>query len=291
MGEDATRIRTPPAEEPAPATPACLVVVEGDPGWLGRRIVLDAEVVVGRDPACEVRLDADDVSRRHARVAPDRAGHAVHDLGSTNGTWVNGEEVEVRHLARGDVVRIGAVALEYHPAGDPGARLQEELRRRATTDALTGLANRGAFEEALVREVARARRAGTPLAVVVLDVDHFKRVNDAHGHPAGDGVLREIAARLAAASRAGDLAARVGGEEFAVALPGADLAAGAEAAERIRRRIAAEPVAVAGGAALAVTASLGVAALRDGEDAPALLARADARLYDAKRAGRNRSAA
>lgn len=287
MGEEETRIRATPAGEAAAAAPACLVVVDGAPGALGLRVPLAAEVVVGRDAGCGVRLDDPDVSRRHARVVPEEDGHVLHDLGSTNGTFVNEAEVESRRLAHGDVVRVGGVRLEYRAAGDPGARLHDELRRRATTDALTGLANRGAFEEALAREIARARRAGAALAVVVLDVDHFKRVNDAHGHAAGDAVLREVAARLEAAARAGDLAGRVGGEEFAVALPDADLAAAADVAERVRRRVADAPVAFPGGA-VAVTISAGVAALAGGEDAVALVARADARLYEAKRAGRDR---
>ncbi len=123
----------------------------------------------------------------------------------------------------------------------------------------------------------------------MLDVDRFKAVNDGHGHAAGDSVLRAVAARAAAAIRAGDLLARVGGEEFAILLPGADLARAAEAAERVRATLAERPV-EAGGTALAVTASLGCAALASGEAPEALVARADARLYAAKGAGRNRVA-
>ncbi len=288
MTDDAeTRIRPPRPQ--APDGGACLVVVEGDAEWLGRRIALEEEVVVGRDPACPVRLDAEDVSRRHARIAPADAGHAVTDLGSTNGTWVNGEEIEKRELARGDVIRIGAFALEYRPPGDPAARLHDELRRRATVDTLTRLANRGAFEEALAREVARARREGSPLSVLLLDLDHFKRVNDAHGHAAGDAVLREVGARVLAAARGGDLVGRLGGEELAVALAGADLAAAVDTGERIRARVAAEPIDAGAGASLRVTVSIGAAALAGGDaDGAALLARADARLYDAKHGGRDR---
>ena len=137
--------------------------------------------------------------------------------------------------------------------------------------------------------MGRAARDGAPLAVVALDVDHFKRVNDAHGHAAGDAVLAAVAARAAEALRAGDLLARIGGEEFAALLPGATLEAAAEVAERVRARIGAAPV-PAGEARLAVTVSAGVAALAPAEDGAALLARADARLYAAKRAGRDRVA-
>jgi diguanylate cyclase (GGDEF)-like protein len=220
----------------------------------------------------------------------DGDGHVVVDLQSTNGTWVNGERVKTRRLEPGDRLAIGACVAKYLPANDPEARLAAELHRRATADPLTGLPNRRAFDEALAREVARAGRAGAALALVLVDVDHFKRVNDVHGHPAGDLVLRAVAERIAAAARAGDLVGRLGGEEFAIALPGAERASAAEAAERIRARVGSEPIAV-DGAALAVTISAGVASFpADAADGPALVARADARLYEAKRAGRNRVA-
>jgi two-component system, cell cycle response regulator len=283
--EDPTRIR---AEGPAQAARGdlCLVFVSGVAA--GLRVALDGEVVLGRDRSCEVPLEADDVSRRHARIVPDGGGHVLVDLGSTNGTFVNGVEVETARLAPGDRVALGSCAARYLRAGDEAERELASLAEVARRDALTGLANRRAFDEALLREVARARRSGAALAVVVLDVDHFKRVNDAHGHAAGDLVLAEVAARARAALRAGDLLARVGGEELAAVLPAADLAAAAEVAERIRSGLAAAPV-VAGGAALAVTASLGCAALLPSDaDGAAVLARADARLYDAKRGGRNR---
>ncbi len=254
---------------------------------LGLRVALEGEVVIGRDAGCAVRLQADDVSRRHARVAPDGDGHVVVDLGSTNGTWVNGREVETHRLRAGDVVRLGSFAARYVAAGDPDGSQIEDLARVARRDPLTGTANRRAFVEELSRAVARAGRTGAPLSLVALDVDRFKAFNDEHGHAAGDAVLSAVAARAGEILRAGDLLARTGGEEFAALLPGADLAAAFDAAERIRGRIAAAPVEVAG-RALAVTASFGCAELRPGEDGEALLGRADARLYEAKRAGRNR---
>ena len=283
---DPTRVRAPGEE--AQATDACLVFVEGE-AVLGLRVPLAGEVVLGRDEACTVPLPADDVSRRHARIAPDGAGHLLADLASTNGTFVNGRRVEAHRLAAGDRVRLGSFVAAYVAPGDPAGRHLEELARLARRDALTGLPNRRALDEALARETARAARGGTSLAAVALDVDRFKGVNDAHGHAAGDAVLAAVAARAAGALRAGDVLARIGGEEFAALLPGADLARAAEVAERIRARVSAEPV-DAGGCALSVTVSLGCAALEPGEDGRALLARADAKLYEAKRAGRDRVA-
>lgn len=283
-GADSTRVRRPGADLPA-AGDACLVFVEGEP-LAGQRFPLAGEVVLGREIGCGLTLPADDVSRRHARIVAEDGGHVLVDLDSTNGTRVNGLPVSRRRLAGGDRIRVGPFLARYVAASD--AEAVEAVARLALADPLTGLPNRRAFDAALSREVARARREGAPLAVAALDVDHFKRVNDVHGHAAGDAVLAAAASRAAAALRAGDLLARVGGEEFVALLPGATLAAAAEAAERIRARLAAEPITV-GESSLHVTASLGCAALEEGDlDGRPLLARADARLYDAKRGGRNR---
>ncbi len=283
MAAEETRSR-PPGDEPKGGD-ACLVFVEGEQ-VLGLRVPLGEEVELGRDPACAVRLFADDVSRRHARISADAEGHVVVDLSSTNGTWVNGREVGTHRLRAGDRIRLGGFVARYVAAGDPEGRQLADLALASRRDPLTGLPNRRAFDEDLAREVARAARTGEPLAVVMLDLDRFKAVNDGYGHAAGDAVLRALAARAQGAVRAGDVVARLGGEELGLLLPGADLARAAEVAERLRAALAALPVDAAGHA-LAVTASLGCAVLAPGEPPEALVARADARLYDAKRDGRN----
>jgi diguanylate cyclase (GGDEF)-like protein/PAS domain S-box-containing protein len=164
------------------------------------------------------------------------------------------------------------------------AAAREELTRLAETDALTGLANRRAFEARLEREVARARRTGAPLSVVVLDLDHFKEVNDRHGHEEGDRALRTLAERMRAATRASDVIARIGGEEFAWLLPGTPAEGAHAMAERLRGVVAAEPFGIAG----TRTISGGVAELGPGDDGAALLRAADMRLYAAKSSGRDR---
>lgn len=163
----------------------------------------------------------------------------------------------------------------------------ENLRRLATTDALTGAANRLAFDEAAQQETERARRFGTPLSVVLLDLDHFKAVNDAHGHAFGDTVLSEVAARLRAGLRESDALGRVGGEEFAVLLPMTDAAAATETAGRLRTAVRAAPV-TRGPLAATVTASFGVAAVDPAAGFDAARERADRALYEAKRLGRDR---
>lgn len=169
------------------------------------------------------------------------------------------------------------------------ARLHEDVKRLAVTDRLTGLPNRHLFDEYLAHELARTRRERQPLALIVLDIDHFKSVNDNHGHAAGDQVLAAVAARVSASLRASDLAARYGGEELAVILPHTDAGSARQIAERIRATVAAAPIVLGGGRSVAVTLSAGVAATPSGEiSAELLFERADEALYTAKREGRNR---
>lgn len=169
---------------------------------------------------------------------------------------------------------------------------QEQLRELALKDALTGVWNRRAMMEALEAELARCRREARPLALVLVDADHFKRINDEHGHLAGDAVLREIAQRLQASTRSYDRVGRYGGEEFLLLLPGLDTRQDADR-DRIaefHRVIAAQPFVLPSGQLLSVTCSFGVAqaTFDAGADSAQLIGRADQALYRAKQAGRNR---
>jgi diguanylate cyclase (GGDEF)-like protein len=168
------------------------------------------------------------------------------------------------------------------------ARLHRIVERQALVDGLTGLANRRQCEDALGSELARVERFGGPLAVVVADLDWFKDVNDRYGHPAGDAVLREFASLLQEMLRDVDVAGRWGGEEFLLILPGTDLAGGAHVAERIRVALSGRIVLSPAGTPIPITASFGVAATPAAGTASELFAAADAALYEAKRAGKNR---
>ncbi len=164
----------------------------------------------------------------------------------------------------------------------------ERRRREAFGDYLTGLANRRAFFEAAEQELARSQAVPRPTAVIAFDADHFKAINDRHGHPGGDAVLQQLAAILGETFREVDVVARIGGEEFAVLLPSTDLPRAAVVAERLRAAVAAQVVHF-DGARIRYTVSAGVASLDDGEGGiDLLLKRADQALYAAKRAGRNR---
>jgi two-component system, cell cycle response regulator len=173
-------------------------------------------------------------------------------------------------------------------------RLQDELRQRneeldliSRTDALTGLRNRRHVEEYLTRLVSLARRNVEPIAVLIIDIDHFKSVNDGHGHDAGDAVLRQVAGRMVDSVRLEDMVGRWGGEEFLVVLPNTPAQGAAELAERLRQVVAGEPCRLPDGGAVPVTISLGCAASVV-DDAATLVRSADAAMYEAKESGRNR---
>ena len=165
----------------------------------------------------------------------------------------------------------------------------EELRRLATRDQLTGLLNRREFDRIVQEERERAQRFGHGLGLVMIDIDHFKRINDQHGHPAGDTVLQEVARRVAAEVRSVDRVARFGGEEFALVLMQTDVASARDAAQRVCAAVARDLIAATETVALRVTVSAGVAMLpEDARSEAALIAAADRALYSAKEQGRNR---
>jgi diguanylate cyclase (GGDEF)-like protein len=202
-------------------------------------------------------------------------------LGVAVGEWGGGHDARIPT----STVRALAQASMHSALALRNARLLGENERLATRDSLTGLANRRLFDESLQREVARAQRLDTPLSLLVLDVDHFKQVNDTYGHQTGDAVLREVSDALVANTKNYDVAARYGGDEFVVLLPGCSRDDAMRVAERVRNGIA-RAVDEA-----PVTISAGVATVPDNaSDAERLLAAADAALYEAKRTGRDRVA-
>ena len=197
------------------------------------------------------------------------------------------------------IARVGALCRmkrqldELRYANERLAELNGELERTATTDALTKLANRARFTERLDTELARARRYGCPVSLVLMDVDHFKQVNDVYGHATGDAVLRSLGGLLLDSVRRVDLAARYGGEELVVVACDTGASAAVAFGERLRRLVEARETALPEdarhlGEVLRVTASVGVATAIPNDTPESLFARADAALYEAKRGGRNR---
>jgi len=272
------------------ASPALCVLSGLEAGLVIRLPV--GRSVIGRDPQSQITLDRANVSWHHAElIVQPRWRVFISDLDSTNGTRVNGASVGQRPcvLEQGDRVQVGDVLLKlaFHDVLE--AQVQRALYDAAAKDALTGAHNRRYLGERLEQEFAYSARHSTALAVVLFDLDHFKRINDVHGHLAGDIVLRETARVVRANIRREDVFARYGGEEFALVMRETGLEDALLVAERIRRRIEANEVDV-GGTKVRITTSTGVAERTCGSYASAtdLMMRADALLYEAKNAGRNR---
>jgi diguanylate cyclase (GGDEF)-like protein len=247
--------------------------------------------VVGRDPAIEVTIEDDSVSRRHARISLRDGHYEVEDLGSTNGTYVAGALVSGRvRLIDGVRVQVGHTILRFGLQDEVERAASKRIYEMSVRDGLTGVFNRRYFDERLVAEFAFAARHGTALCVLMGDIDHFKRINDTYGHQAGDLVLRRVVAELRAGLRTEDVMARYGGEEFAVLARGIDVVGTRLFAERVRAMVERAHI-VWEGNRIPITISIGFAHNHAGmavSKPERLVAAADEALYAAKRAGRNR---
>jgi diguanylate cyclase (GGDEF)-like protein len=257
------------------------------------------EVILGRALEADVRVNDAKVSRRHAKITqvknPEsgRVEYILTDLGSRNGIFLNGERVETASLSNGDKITVGEHILRFELLDEIDREYQRQIHRLITHDDLTGLLSSRSFFSELRREAARAKAGGRQFCVLVMDVDHFKQVNDTYGHLTGSKTLEEIGQSIIEIMRSGDAASRFGGEEFAAFLLDADLAQGLVAAERIRSTIENRPFSVIRhgrtDAIHHVTISIGVASFpNDSTDPIELVEMADSALYRAKREGRNR---
>ncbi len=268
---------------------AALFVLHG--GEVGRLYpIVRGEFVVGRGPKVDLVLDPKGVSRRHALLTRESDGGVlIRDLGSAGGTRVNDQRIDDDYALRhGDVVEVGRAILKFLEGGDLGQLYHEEIYRLTTTDALTQVANRRYFLEQLEREMSRCRRYGRSLAVALFDVDRLEGLNDRLGEVAGDLLLRQLAALLRGQVRREDVFARLSGGEFALALPETALPQAQQTAEKLRRLVERSGFDVAGEAA-SITLSVGIAEYRGKSSAPEeLLHRAEEKLREAKRTGRNK---
>jgi diguanylate cyclase (GGDEF)-like protein len=268
---------------------ACLVLIYPPGPDMGRRwpLVTD-EFVVGRGSDCDIQIDRDSVSRRHARVFRQESTWNVEDLNSTNGSYINDLPIQRSPLKDNDFLKIGSAIFKFLSGTGVETSYFEEIYRMTIIDALTGAHNKRYFVEFLEREIARCQRYGRPLSLLMLDIDHFKKINDTHGHLTGDYVLKEMSRRLLGRIRKEELLARYGGEEFAAVLPETDHAGAMKFGEQIRSIVASEPFEYEGDQ-FKVTVSIGAATL-SGEQTienTAFIKIADDNLYKAKRGGRN----
>jgi two-component system cell cycle response regulator len=268
------------------------ILVEMSGANAGRVHALQGGIVtLGRGAQCTLCFPDATLSRVHGRLVRTSEGTLFEDLGSLNGSFINHHKVERRALEPGDRMRLGSgVRLQFQLVTADEEQVLARVYDSAVRDGLTGVFNRRHLDQTLGAEVAYAARHGTELCVMILDIDHFKRVNDTHGHLAGDEVIRQMAAVLREELRSEDLIARYGGEEFVVVARSIPLGAALGVADRLRRAVAAIEARFES-TILRVTVSLGVAALSGcgPEQTPArLLARADEALYLAKASGRDR---
>ena len=250
------------------------------------------ETVLGRSDDADLRLIDEGVSRRHAAVILERDRVMLTDLGSANGTFCNGSRISSALILNdGDKISVGGTTiLKFTYQDDLEEQFSKNLYESAVKDGLTGLHNRRYFDERLRSELTFANRHLATLALLLVDVDHFKRINDERGHQTGDTALREIARRLASAMRVEDVVARFGGEEFAILCRSTGEEEAIALADRLRAIIA-EEIAVLDGVPLRVTVSLGIAVVPKAGITTELdlVNAADKALYLAKQNGRNRS--
>jgi two-component system, cell cycle response regulator len=271
---------------------ACLTLVSGPNAGAIHSLLVDVNVI-GRGKECSIRVDDPGISRTHARVVRHASGsYMIEDLDSRNGTLINGQRIARQSLSDGDRVGVGPTTEFRFGFTDEAeeARLRR-LYESSVLDALTGAFNRKHFTERIAGEIAYAKRHKTSLSLIIFDLDHFKRVNDSHGHLGGDHVLRSVAGLVKKTLRVEDVFARYGGEEFAVIARGIDVDRAYLFAERIRTTVASARIEF-NKTSVPITVSLGVASLDccgDAQGNEALVAKADERLYAAKGAGRNRS--
>jgi two-component system, cell cycle response regulator len=257
-------------------------------------------VLLGRALEADVRLNDAKASRLHARISRESDTESgthtfrIRDLGSTNGTLVNGQVVTEKTLTDGDKILIGDHLFRFELLDEIDREFQQQIHRLIAHDELTGLLTSKSFFTELRREAARAEQESSPFCVLMMDLDHFKRVNDKYGHMVGSRTLQDVGVIIKAALRSGDVAARFGGEEFAAFLLDADYAQALVAAERVRRAVEQHAFSTGGHGSeetvqsFHITISIGIASCPDDSRDPIQLVElADSALYRAKRNGRN----
>ncbi len=271
----------------------CLVQIYPVDVVAGMLLLESPQFVIGREHNADLVLADASVSRQHAMLMRDSNGYAIRDLNSTNGSLVNGQRITEQILSSGDTLQLGSFIFKFLASQSVESKYHETIYSAMTRDALTGAMNKRYLLETLNRELLRSVRQGLVLSLVMLDIDHFKRVNDTYGHLVGDEVLREFGNRISSACRGDDMLARYGGEEFVLVLSSTPRIEALEIAERCRQSIAETPFATTAGK-LPISASFGVYSFQSTEDSltqcstELLIQEADRRLYEAKNTGRNR---
>jgi diguanylate cyclase (GGDEF)-like protein len=267
---------------------ACLVQYSGTD--LGKRYNLDQpELTIGRNTGNPIVVHEQSVSRTHAKLVLRDKSVEVEDMGSANGTFINEQKIEARTLLKdGDMLRLGTILFKFFAQGNLENVFHDKIYRMATFDATTQIFNKKYLQESLDSEFKQSRSYGRPLSLILYDLDFFKKVNDVHGHNAGDFILKESAQLVKSAIRKTDILGRFGGEEFVILLPDTDAKTAYELAEWVRASIEAHDFTF-DGTVIKQTISLGVSQLAaEIADPKAFLESADQKMYQSKHGGRNR---
>jgi two-component system cell cycle response regulator len=279
--------------EQASRTPPVLVMLEGPAGYVGKQWPLDkGDLIIGRSMTSSIFVDDRSVSKSHAKISIASGEVYILDLESTNRTVVNSDTVPPLvpvKLTNNDQVKTGNVLFKFLEGGSIEAHAMEHLQTKSEKDPLTGAYNKGALHMRGAESFKRAKLLKVPMSIAVFDIDHFKKVNDTWGHPAGDYVLKELAQVIGTKLiRLDDFFARYGGEEFVVVLFGSNLTQGAEIGERFRATVEGHKF-LYQGQPLLITISVGVATIEpDMATWDELFGKADNALYTSKRSGRNK---
>lgn len=272
--------------------PPAIVVLVGPPGYVGKQwLITKSEIVVGRSNDVEISISDTSLSRSHAKFVLSGMDVFIVDMGSTNKTLVNNQTLPPmvpRKLANNDQIKTGQVIFKYLEKGNVESLSHQQIFDKAQKDALTGAFNKGALLEKAPEMIRRSEVLSEPLAVITFDIDFFKKINDTHGHPGGDYVLKELGQLMQSRLvRVNDYFSRYGGEEFVLILQSTNLKTALEVAERIRQTVEFN-VFKFENKNIPVTISIGVSVRRAKDTWESLYERADKALYHSKQNGRNR---
>lgn len=270
-----------------------LIVISGQ--HVGKLFHLDSdELVGGRSPECGIWIEDNAISRKHFCIRRQGPSFLIEDLNSTNGTYLNNRRIKTALIKAGDKIQISKDLIIQFDYFDQNRRISEQKRyEMGVKDPVTSTFNKSYFLQRIADEFSYSSRQNVPLSLLMFDIDHFKIINDTHGHLAGDQVLQEICQAVDGMIRAEDVFCRYGGEEFVIIMRNTLCQPAVNLAERIRLKVASTPIPIMEDKSITVTISLGVATNIDKafRDYVALIAETDRYLYQSKGAGRNRVSA
>lgn len=268
-----------------------ILVIYGESTGKSFKLNKDKPTFVGRSTELDIVLSDAGISRKHAQVNYlSDGGVILIDLNSTNGTFVNGEKIEEKRLSEGDKVQIGSAAIVKFSYQDSlEEKYQQSIYESATLDSLTKSYNKKFFLDNLEKEFSFAKRGSITFSLIIFDIDHFKKINDTHGHQAGDYILKNLATVIKKATRQEDVLCRYGGEEFTIILRGINAEKSLLLGDRLRKAVEIATFEFEG-KKIKVTISVGITTMTKAnfESMDDMIKKADGYLYKAKENGRNR---